>query len=204
VRCRKKSNAIAALVTPGRTRRECQDVSGPRVNRTLVRTGSWTTDEDAKLKDAVQTHNGKNWDSIAEMVPGRSRRQCSSRWHDFLASRDGRTPVRTGAWTPREDAKLKLAVQMHGGKNWHAIATLVPGRTKIQCNGRWHDILADRDDRAFGRADKWTTDEVVTLQDAVRMHNGKNWDSIAALVPGRARRQCITKWHDLESRRTNK
>jgi hypothetical protein len=51
------------------------------------------------------------------------------------ASIDG-TTGRTGTWTEDEDIKLKDAVQMHGGKNWIAIAALVPGRTKSQCNSR--------------------------------------------------------------------
>jgi hypothetical protein len=37
---------------------------------------------------------------------------------------------RTGKWTAVEDSKLKNAVQTHGGKNWCAIAALVPGRTE--------------------------------------------------------------------------
>jgi hypothetical protein len=40
---------------------------------------------------------------------------------------------RRGAWIEEEEIKLKYAVQTHGGKDWVAIATLVPGRTKIQC-----------------------------------------------------------------------
>jgi hypothetical protein len=50
--------------------------------------------------------------------------------------------VRTDKWTPDEDDKLKDAVQMHGVyKDWYAIAALVPGRTKLQCNGRWRKYL---------------------------------------------------------------
>jgi hypothetical protein len=30
----------------------------------MARTGCWTTHEGIKLKDAVQTHGGKNWDAI--------------------------------------------------------------------------------------------------------------------------------------------
>jgi hypothetical protein len=34
----------------------------------------------------------------------------------------------------REDEKLKDLVQTHDGKNWNAMARLVPGRTKLQCS----------------------------------------------------------------------
>jgi hypothetical protein len=33
----------------------------PNINRANDRTGKWSKDEDSKLKDAVQTHGGKNW-----------------------------------------------------------------------------------------------------------------------------------------------
>jgi hypothetical protein len=60
--------AIATLV-PGRTTNQCwhrwRDSLEPRADPTPTRTGRWTTDEDTKLKDAVQLHDGKNWDAIA-------------------------------------------------------------------------------------------------------------------------------------------
>jgi hypothetical protein len=37
---------------------------------------------------------------------------------------------RTGKWSEYEDSELKDAVQLHGGKDWDAIAALVPGRTE--------------------------------------------------------------------------
>jgi hypothetical protein len=48
---------------------------------------------------------------------------------------------RTGKWAEGEDIKLKDAVQMHGDKDWDAIAALVPDRAKSQCRNRWRDVL---------------------------------------------------------------
>jgi hypothetical protein len=75
---------------------------------------------------------------------------------------------RTGKWGEDEEIKLKdavqtMAVQTHGGKNWDAIAALVPGRTKNQCRNRWHNIT----------------------------HGNKSWGEIAPLVPGRSEKQCL-------------
>jgi hypothetical protein len=64
-------------------------------------------------------------------VPTENVRECPN---------SDRTTGRTGRWSEDEDIKLKDAVQVHGGKNWVAIAKLVPGRTKIQCHGRWKDV----------------------------------------------------------------
>jgi hypothetical protein len=34
------------------------------------RKGRWTTDEDKKLMDTVQTHGDNDWDDFAAQVPG--------------------------------------------------------------------------------------------------------------------------------------
>jgi hypothetical protein len=194
----KKWDAIAALV-PGRTNKQCcnrwSHALDPCIVRTPGRTGEWTTDEDTKLKDAVQTYNGKSWDAIAALVLGRTKGQCSYRWRDALNPSVDRTPGRIGEWTMDEDTKLTNAVQLHDGENWNAIAALVPGRTKDQCYKRWHYILTSRDDRTPGRTGEWTTDEDTKLKNAVQTHNGKSWDVIAMLVPGRTKGQCSSRWH---------
>jgi hypothetical protein len=72
--------------------------------------------------------------------------------------------VATGRWTPEEDANLTSAVtntcNKKGGKehkiDWVAVAALVPGRTKNQCNQRWHSALKHSIDQANGRTGKWT------------------------------------------------
>jgi myb proto-oncogene protein len=135
---------IAALV-PGRTKSQCSSrwhtISNPNIDRTPPgRTGKWEEDEDSKLKDAVQTHGGKNWATIATLVPGRTKQQCRNRWNCLDSSIDG-TAGRTGKWAQDEDSKLKDAAQMHGGKNWSAVAALIPGRTQKQCLNRWKDFL---------------------------------------------------------------
>jgi hypothetical protein len=86
--------------------------------------------------------------------------------------------------TEDEARQLKDAVQMHGGKDWVAIAALVLDRTKAQCCGRWHDGLDPRIDRTNGRAGKWAEDEEIKL----------NWGAIAALVLVRTERQCCMRW----------
>jgi hypothetical protein len=189
---------IAALV-PGRTRFQCfhrwQHFLDPSIDRTNRRTGKWTEDEDIKLKDAVQTHGGKNWVAIAAMVPCRAQKQCRSRWHDVLKQKMDRANGRTGKWTEDEDIKLKDAVQLHGGKDWAAITALVPGRTKKQCSRRWDDVLNPSIALTAGCTGKWTTDEDSKLKDAVQTHSGKNWDAISALVSGRTKVQCYNRWH---------
>jgi hypothetical protein len=191
--------AIAALV-PGQAKRQCRDrwhnILATSIDPTTARTGKWSEDEEIKLKDAVQTHGGKDWAAIAVLVPGRTEMQCNNRWHNILATNIDPTTARTGKWSEDEDIKLKDAVQTRGGKNWDAIAALVPGRTKMQCRARWKEVLDPSIDRADGRTGKWSAEEEIKLKDAVRTHGGKNWAAIAALVPGRTKIQCWRRWRD--------
>jgi hypothetical protein len=79
--------AVAALV-PSRTAQQCRDrwrhFLDPSIDKSNRRMGRWTKDEDSKLKDAVKTHGGKNWDAIAELILGRGENQCCKRWHRVL------------------------------------------------------------------------------------------------------------------------
>jgi hypothetical protein len=157
------------------------------------RTGKWTEEEDLKLKNSVQTHGGKNWYEIASLVPGRTQKHCSNRWHDFLDPSIDRANGRTGKWTSDEGIKLKDALQKHGGKSWDKIAALIPGQTKIQCHGRWHGLGCSIG-RAKGRTGKWTSDEVIKLKGAIKTHGDKDWVAISELVPGRTKKQCWGRW----------
>jgi hypothetical protein len=114
------------------------------------RKGKWTTDEDNKLTSAVETHVGESWYVIAALIPNRTKQQGYSRWYQNLDPSLDRANGRTGKWVEDEDIKLKSAVEKYGGKNWNAIATLVPDRTNIQCYKRWKFVLEPKIDQAIG------------------------------------------------------
>jgi hypothetical protein len=189
--------AIAALV-PGRTGKQCRmrwyNAFDPSISRATGHPGKWSEDEDLKLRHAVQLHGSKDWDAIAVLVPGRTKVQCTTRWHVFLKSSIDRASGRKGRWTAVEDDTLNDAVETHGGKNWDAIAALMPDRTRVQCWSRWNYASKPSIDRANGRTGKWTPDEDDKLKDAVQMHDGKDWAAISALVPSRTKIQCRARW----------
>jgi hypothetical protein len=193
--------AISAIV-PGRTSKQCyyrwRDTWDPRKNLTTVRAGKWTGDEDKKVKDAVRAHGEDNWIAIAELVPGRTKRQCCLRWHRVLDPSIDRSLARAGKWTADEDKKLKDAVRLHGANNWKSIAELVPGRTSWQCADRWRDNLDPSIDWATTRSVRWTADEDKKLKDAVRALGAQNWKTIAELVPARSGKQCWHRWTALK------
>jgi hypothetical protein len=73
---------IATLVS-SRTIAQCRDrwykVLNRGINPATGCEGRWTAVEDSKLKDAVPTHGGDNWEKIAALFSGRTRLQCKKR-----------------------------------------------------------------------------------------------------------------------------
>jgi hypothetical protein len=88
----------------------------------------------SKLTSAAQRHGGK------ALVPGRAKR-CRNRWHNALDPNIDRANGRTGKGTVDKCSKLTRAVETHGGKDWAAIAKMIPGIMEIQCWKRWHNVL---------------------------------------------------------------
>jgi hypothetical protein len=191
--------AVAALV-PGRTKIQCchrwHASLDPSSGRASGRKGRWTGDEDSKLKEAVQTRGDKDWVAISALVPGRTKKQCNSRWKDVLDPSINRVNKRAGKWTEDEESKLKDAVQTHGDNDWKEISALVPGRTKLQCRKRWKEGLDPRIVLTGGSKGKWTAAEDRKLKDAVKTHRNKDWGAISLLVPGRTKKQCNSRWKD--------
>jgi myb proto-oncogene protein len=83
-----------------------------------------------------------------------------SRSRDALDPSVDRPSGRSGPWTEDADVKLKDAVQMYGGKDWVAIAALVPGRMKRQCCNRWEKALNPSIDRTAGCTGTGNDDDI--------------------------------------------
>jgi hypothetical protein len=122
---------VSAMV-PGRTNQHCRKRWHTRWDSTVARNkgGKWEREEDAKLIEAVKRIGG-HWVAVAALVPGRSNIQCRDRWLHTLDP-----GIKSGKWSPEEDANLITAVQQRGN-NWLEVAALVPGRTSLHCQQRW-------------------------------------------------------------------
>jgi hypothetical protein len=126
--------AIAALVQ-SRTKNQCverwKNTLDPSIVRP-VRLDMWTPAENKRLKDSVQMHGGKNknWVAIVALFPGRTKRQCSSRWRNVL---NPSIALTAGLRVPGQDRRRRPqaeACDLHGGKDgkdgkdWAAIAVI--------------------------------------------------------------------------------
>jgi hypothetical protein len=188
-----------AEMVPGRTNVKCRERWVGTVDPAKSKNGkhcvSWKAEEDAKLRRAVKKYDN-NWVSVAWMVPGRTDRQCRSRWTLVLDP----AYENKGKWTAEENAKLVEAVRRHGN-SWIEVATLVPGRTSHQCRIRWVGTVvpAHVNNGKIPRR-SWKPEEDAKLAIAVKKH-GKKWVKVAAMVPDRRDGQCRLRWKTLERER---
>jgi myb proto-oncogene protein len=111
---------IAAMV-PSRTQKQCRnrwrDTLDPSIDPATTCAGKWTEEEDERLEDAVRAHGGRSWKGVAALVPGRTQKQCQSRWQGKLVSDIDPTTARTGKGTEDEDQELKDTVD-YARKKW--------------------------------------------------------------------------------------
>ena len=97
----------------------------------------WTEEEDKILKEIAKEFNYKNWNSVAEFIPGKNSIQCSSRYRRIKPG------LIKGPWKKEEDSKL-LSLYEKYGKNWAAISKEMPHRTGKQIRDRFINNLDTR------------------------------------------------------------
>ncbi|KAF8924231.1 hypothetical protein EDD21DRAFT_366344 [Dissophora ornata] len=93
-----------------------------------IRRGNWLEEEDGALRAALEVYGEGRWMKVQQHVLGRTDVQCRERYVNVLSPH-----VKSGTWSPEENAKLMELVVIHGVKNWSLISSLMDGRTDNQC-----------------------------------------------------------------------
>ena len=104
---------------------------------------TFSPSEDQILIRYIYQNGPKNWGMLANVLPGRTPKQCRERWHNHLDPR-----INKGPWTLEED-KILAEKQKILGNKWSDIAKFLPGRTDTLVKNRWNTSVKGRLDELF-------------------------------------------------------
>uniref|UniRef100_M8BI57 Transcription factor MYB39 n=1 Tax=Aegilops tauschii TaxID=37682 RepID=M8BI57_AEGTA len=111
----------------------------PCCDRTGLKKGPWTQEEDEKLIAYIKKHGQGNWRTLPKDADlERCGKSCRLRWTNYL-----RPDIKRGRFSFEEEETI---IQLHSilGNKWSAIAARLPGRTDNEIKNYWNTHIRKR------------------------------------------------------------
>lgn len=194
--------AISKEIQNNRTPWQCLVHYQSTLNMNMVNTSEWSEEEDMTLKQAVQLYGQKNWQHIANTLPGRSSQQCILRYNRSTDCKEG---IIGGRWIEEEERRLFLAaiafelipsstsstllstsISSNSSSNGNdkrgyylKVAKVVETKDSNRCREKWVNYL----DPTIKNGN-FSIEEDEKLRSLVEQYGPKNWSKLAKLLPG--------------------
>ncbi|TKY69646.1 Transcription factor MYB28 [Spatholobus suberectus] len=114
----------------------------PCCEKTGLKKGPWTPEEDQRLISFIEKHGHGSWRALpAKAGLRRCGKSCRLRWTNYL-----RPDIKRGKFSLQEEQTI---IQLHAllGNRWSAIASHLPKRTDNEIKNYWNTHLKKRLDK---------------------------------------------------------
>ena len=134
----------------------------------------WSSDEEQKLIELLNTNKNRNWKNISDQLPGHTPNQCYNHWQKII-----RKSIIKGPWSKQEDKLLMDWVKKNGEKHWTKCSEVIIGRSGKQCREHWNNSLNPNVKKG-----QWTSEEDFLIMYFYKKYEG-SWKEIINLFQRR-------------------